>query len=179
MNATALPMLLTQELSFDPAQLGIAMSSCMFAVAAFGAVGMAPLTNLLGASGLTKVGLSLRAMSGFVIAAVVSVSFKNDGVMMQVIIASVSHGLASHALATGLTTQTTGVVGAQEQGALLGLEHGLFSLARIGGPEMGTALLAAGHGFWLVAGACGAIDVSLVAALLVTEWHLEQKSKFR
>jgi predicted MFS family arabinose efflux permease len=179
MHATALPMLLTQKLGFDPAQLGIAMSSSMFAIAAFGAAGMAPLTNMLGAAGLAKVGLGLRAILGFAIAAVVSVSFKHDGVMMQVIIASVLHALASHALATGLTTQTTGVVGAQEQGALLGLEHGLFSLARIGGPEMGTALLAAGKGFWLVAGACGAVDVSLVAALLITEWHLEQKPKFR
>jgi predicted MFS family arabinose efflux permease len=179
MHATALPMLLTQKLGFDPAQLGIAMSSSMFAIAAFGAAGMAPLTNMLGAAGLAKVGLGLRAILGFAIAAVVSVSFKHDGVMMQVITASVLHALASHALATGLTTQTTGVVGAQEQGALLGLEHGLFSLARIGGPEMGTALLAAGKGFWLVAGACGAVDVSLVAALLITEWHLEQKPKFR
>jgi predicted MFS family arabinose efflux permease len=179
MHATALPMLLTQKLGFDPAQLGIAMSSSMFAVAAFGAAGMAPLTSMLGASGLAKVGLGLRAILGFVIAAVVSVSFKHDGVMTHVIIASVLHALASHALATGLTTQTTGVVGAQEQGALLGLEHGLFSLARIGGPEMGTALLAAGKGFWLVAGACGAVDVSLVAALLITEWHLAQKPKLR
>jgi predicted MFS family arabinose efflux permease len=179
MHATALPMLLTQKLGFDPAQLGIAMSSSMFAVAAFGAAGMAPLTIMLGASGLAKVGLGLRAILGFAIAAVVSVSFKHDSVMMQVIIASVLHALASHALATGLTTQTTGAVGAQEQGALLGLEHGLFSLARIGGPEMGTALLAAGNGFWLVAGACGAVDVSLVAALLITEWHLKQKPKFR
>lgn len=179
MHATALPMLLTQKLEFDPAQLGIAMSSSMFAVAAFGAAGMAPLTNILGASGLAKVGLGLRAILGFVIAAVVSVSFKHDGIMMQVIIASVLHALASHALATGLTTQTTGVVGAQEQGALLGLEHGLFSLARIAGPEMGTALLAAGKGFWLVAGACGAVDVSLVAALLVTEWYHELKPKLR
>jgi predicted MFS family arabinose efflux permease len=179
MHATALPMLLTQKLGFDPAQLGIAMSSSMFAVAAFGAAGLAPLTSMLGAAGLAKVGLGLRAILGFVIAAVVSVSLKHDGVMMQVIIASVLHALASHALATGLTTQTTGVVGAQEQGALLGLEHGLFSLARIGGPEMGTALLAAGKGFWLVAGACGAVDVSLVAALLITEWHLAQKPKLR
>jgi predicted MFS family arabinose efflux permease len=179
MHATALPMLLTQKLGFNPAQLGITMSSSMFAVAAFGAAGMAPLTSMLGASGLAKIGLGLRAILGFVIAAVVSVSLEHDSVMKQVIIASVLHALASHALATGLTTQTTGVVSAQEQGALLGLEHGLFSLARIGGPEMGTALLAAGKGFWLVAGACGAVDVSLVAALLVTEWHLEQKPKLR
>jgi predicted MFS family arabinose efflux permease len=179
MHSTALPMLLTQKLGFDPAQLGIAMSSGMFAVAAFGAAGMAPLTSMLGASGLAKVGLGLRAILGLVIAGIVSVSFKHDDVMMQVIMATVLHALASHALATGLTTQTTGAVGAQEQGALLGLEHGLYSSARIGGPEMGAALLAAGKGFWLVAGACGAVDVSSLAVLFAAESRLAQKPKFR
>ena len=180
MYSTALPMLLTQKLHFDPAQLGLSMSSSMFAVAAFSAVGMAPLTNLLGASGLSKIGLGLRAVLGIVIALVVSATFGGDSVMMQVIVVSVLHALASHALATGLTTQTTGVVDAQEQGTLLGLEHGLFSLARIGGAPMGTALLAAGkEGFWLVASACGAVDISLVALLFLADSQISQKPKFR
>jgi fucose permease len=75
-------------------------------------------------------------------------------------------------LATGLTTQTTGAVANDEQGALLGLEHSLFSLARIAGPSIGTALLASvlddnkssnhRNGFWHVATCCAVIDVLLV-----------------
>lgn len=85
-----------------------------------------------------------------------------------------------HALATGLTTQrTTGAVDSKEQRSLLGLEHGLFSLARIGGPPLGTALLADGSGFWLVASACGAIDISLVAVLFAADGQLAQTPKFR
>ena len=62
----------------------------------------------------------------------------------QVCHASVLHALAAHILATSLTTQTTGLVAADEQGALLGLEHALFAGARVVGPIMGTSLLAAG-----------------------------------
>ena len=59
--------------------------------------------------------------------------------------ASVLHALAAHILATSLTTQTTGLVAADEQGALLGLEHALFAGARVVGPILGTSVLAAGR----------------------------------
>lgn len=162
MHATALPLVLTQKLGFEPSQLGLAMSASSFAVAAFGAVCMAPLTEMLGSPELSKLGMLLRAVMEGVIAAIVGAG----GQMPQVAAASVAHALASHALATSLTTQTTGGVDKSEQGALLGLEHSLFSLARIGGPYLGTSLLALGEGgFWSVALGCAAVDVTLVMAL--------------
>jgi predicted MFS family arabinose efflux permease len=165
MQSTALPLVLTQDLKFDPAQLGLVMSSSMFAVGALGAVGMAPLTRRLGAAGTSRAGLVLRMGLVLVMSAIVSKGGTGDSMQKQIMTVSVLHGLASHALATGLTTQTTGVVSAEEQGALLGLEHGLFSLARIGGPPLGTALLA--HGFWSVAAACSVTDLALLVVLLV------------
>ena len=74
MHSTALPLVLTQQLNFDPSQLGMSMSGSMFAVAAFGAVGMAPLTRTLGASGMARAGLVGRAVLGWVMAAIVSMA---------------------------------------------------------------------------------------------------------
>lgn len=171
-HSTALPLILTsQKMKFDPSQLGISMSTSMFSVAAFGAFAMAPLTKQLGAPGMTKMGLIMRALMGPVIAVIVAASNGNDRVVVaQIALASVFHALAAHSLATGLTTQTTGAVKKDEQGALLGLEHSLFSLARIVGPAMGTRLLAQSSSgeFWYVAGVCALVDIALVSFLLAT-----------
>ena len=169
MHSTALPMVLTQRLGFEPAQLGVSMSTSMFTVAAFGAVAMAPLAEWMGPPGMAQSGLLGRALLASFIALIVTTAVGNsDHVLMQVIVCGVLHALVSHVLSTGLTTQTTGAVDKTEQGALLGLEHGLFSLARIGAPPLGTTLLATGGGFWTVAIACGAVDVALVGILIST-----------
>ena len=89
---------------------------------------------------------------------------KMTSMSTQVCHASVLHALAAHILATSLTTQTTGLVAADEQGALLGLEHALFAGARVVGPIMGTSLLAAG-GVKTVAVVCAVVDVSLALTL--------------
>ena len=170
MHSTALPLVLTQQLGFEPSQLGLSMSGSMLVVAVFGAVGMAPLTNLLGAAGMTHSGLLGRAMLGCVMAGIVT-AVSNDSsssALIPIVSASILHALSSHALATGLTTQTTGAVDKKEQGALLGLEHSLFSLARIGGPTLGTTLLGLGSGLWSVELACGSLDLFLVTCLLGT-----------
>ena len=117
---------------------------------------------------MAKLGLLGRAFIGPVVAIIVSVASSNDRtVVIQIATVSVVHSLAAHSLATGLTTQTTGAVEKDEQGALLGLEHSLFSLARIAGPSMGTMLLAwdSNGAFWYVALCCAAIDLALVVGL--------------
>jgi MFS family permease len=168
MQSTALPLVLTQTLHFDPAQLGFTMSTSMFAVAAFGAFAMAPLTNLMGLSGMGQSGLILRACLTQLLTLIVTTSVGNDSnVVMRVVVASILHALASHVLATALTTQTTGIVSKTEQGALLGLEHGLFSLARVGAPPLASYLLIT-SGFWLVSLSCGTVDVALVVLLVAT-----------
>jgi OCT family organic cation transporter-like MFS transporter 18 len=165
MLSTAMPLVLTQNLKFDSSQLGMNMSSSMFAVAAFGAVAMAPLASHVGPPGMARIGLLCRALLETTLASIVSTASGNDfhGVL-RVVFVSILYALSSHALATGLTTQTTGVVDKTEQGALLGLEHGLFSLARIGAPPLSTYLLSKGS-FWYVAGACSLIDLALVGTL--------------
>ena len=169
MHATALPLILTQELHFAPALLGLAMSCSMMAVAAFGAVAAAPLTVWLGPHGLAQVGLTARVVWGSLLAVCVTTTATMGSSRNQVIIITwVLRELSSHALATGLTTQTTGAVTAKEQGSLLGLEHGLFSMARIVGPPLATLLLTQVGTFWAVAAACGGLDVLLIAILVQT-----------
>uniref|UniRef100_A0A7S3L6Q3 Major facilitator superfamily (MFS) profile domain-containing protein n=1 Tax=Amphora coffeiformis TaxID=265554 RepID=A0A7S3L6Q3_9STRA len=180
-HSTALPLVLTQDLNFEPALLGLAMSCSMFAVAAFGAVAMAPLTTWWGPDGLAQVGLISRILLGSWLALLVTSTVTDMYGQHQIILVSVLRELSSHALATGLTTQTTGAVTPEEQGALLGLEHGLFSLARIGGPPLATMLLTRVGTFWAVAGACGGLDVCLVAVLVAARNQISsgQKSKLK
>ena len=64
----------------------------------------------------------------------------NIGLAIATLI-SIFISLSSHVHATALTTLTTGIVVPNERGTILGLEHGLFSLARIAGPPLGTILL--------------------------------------
>jgi hypothetical protein len=169
MHSTSMPLVLTQQLSIEPSQLGLTMSASMMAVAGFGAIGMAPLTKALGPPRMTYVGLLGRAALGMSMAIVMSLAIgRGGGFWTQIVVVAVVHALFSHVLATGLTTQTTGAVASDERGALLGLEHSLFSLARICGPKIATSLLPFGGGLWAVETACGAFDVLLMAALIAT-----------
>ncbi len=176
MHSTAIPLVLTQSLKLEPSQLGISMSGSMMAVAVFGAIGMAPLTNALGPSRMTYTGLLGRASLGLVMAKIVSMDIGHlDSFLVRFICLAILHALASHTLATGLTTQTTGAVANDERGALLGLEHSLFSLARIGGPKIATYLLSLGNGLWPVATACGTSDVMLTVVLIATALPLSKR----
>jgi MFS transporter, OCT family, solute carrier family 22 (organic cation transporter), member 18 len=170
---TALPIVLTQQLHFDPAALGLMMSSSMFVSAAFGVVGIHMVTQALGAIGMIQWSLLLRPVLNFFVAAIVTSSITPMKIVTTpmsttslMIVTTTLRGLASHALSTGLTTRSTGIVTSQEQGTLLGLEHGLFSMARIAGPTFGTGIYTmAGNSFWAVAVACGCTDISLLAVL--------------
>jgi len=169
MYSTTVPLVLTQKLKYDPAALGFSMSTVMLAVAVFGATGIGSLIQFLTAPGVSRLALLCRSVIVLLLATVVTVGIgpaTRFTVEAQVLVTNVMHGIATHALATSITTQTTRQVESGEQGSLLGLEHGLFSLARIGGPTLGTTLLSTGeNGFWSVALACGAIDVALAALL--------------
>lgn len=181
---TALPIVLTQQLHFDPAALGIMMSSSMFASAAFGVVGIHMVTKMLGAIGMIQWSLLLRPVLNFFVATIVSSSITpmefvptSLTTTTLMIITTTLRGLSSHALSTGLTTRSTGIVSTQEQGTLLGLEHGLFSMARIAGPTLGTGIYTwTGNSFWAVAVACGCTDVSLLAVLTRVTWHINSSN---
>jgi len=181
MHSTVIPLVLTQTLKFGPQQLGFLMSCGMFAVATFGAFAMAPLTKTVGSFGMMNTGLLVRSVLGLIMAGMIVVyssllertTITIEFMLMQIIVVSVLHALSQHVLATGLTTQTTGSVDKDEQGSLLGLEHSLFSLARIGGPAMGTTLLGLG-GMLPVEITCGSLDILMAVSLSIM---LPQSSK--
>mmetsp|Transcript_42956 Transcript_42956/g.64748 ORF Transcript_42956/g.64748 Transcript_42956/m.64748 type:complete len:492 (-) Transcript_42956:555-2030(-) len=184
-HSTALPLILSQQLNFDPSQLGIGMSIASFSVALFGAVGVSPLVSTFGVQWLARVGLVFRGVSSVIAAIVITAAaaaaalstatVASSRLVRDLAAVSVIHALSSHALATSLTTRTTGSVTVEERGALLGLEHGLFAIARIAGPALGTAILSAGYGgkkvgggsFWSIALTCLFIDLGLVNSLLM------------
>jgi hypothetical protein len=187
MHQTALPLVLTQRLRYDPAALGAVLSTSMLSVAAFGAVGVAPLIRLFDAPRAVRWGLLSRSV--LVLAMALAVSRSNyaggggstsssPGAVLRFAVSAfnVLVSVASHVLATGLTTITTGTVGRDEQGALLGLEHGLFSLARVAGPPAGMLLLSTA-GFGTVALGCGLLDAGLVALLLAASPMVADKDK--
>ena len=139
---------------------------------------MAPLANWLGPPGMARTGLTIRSVLIVFYGLVVTSATGNDQhTLIRIVAVSILHALSSHVLATGLTTQTTGGVAKSEQGALLGLEHALFSLARIGAPPLATALLTSSFGFWTVALASAMIDVLLVALLVATAEQVAQGHK--
>jgi len=106
---------------------------------------------------------------------------------MMATLASVAVSLSSHIHATSLTTLTTGSVSTEERGAVLGLEHGLFSMARVVGPPLGTTLLSHGpalfgfmnelgtDGLWRVVLVCILMDFVLMMLLKV--WSTRQHTK--
>jgi predicted MFS family arabinose efflux permease len=167
---TTLPIVLTQDLKFEPTSLGILMSCSMLATAIFGAVVVGPLMNTIRAAGMTYNGLIFRACLGCLMAYSISVTVDDTTIIWtslrhQLVGISILHAMATHSIATGLTTQTTGAVDSNEQGVLLGLEHGLFSIARVFGPPVGINLLLF-YDFVSVASLCGVIDILLVILLM-------------
>lgn len=184
MFSTTLPLVFSQQLKFEASQLGLGMSVSMFSVAVFSAVFMAPMASFIGPDGMATLGLVGRicmipSMALIVSMAKQSYNVNSRVVVMEVVIISFFQALSDHSLATGLTTQTTGAVEKDEQGSLLGLEHSLFSLARIVGPSLGTMLLASEYsnldGFVLVASCCAVIDMLLMTFLFFTQRNKQPK----
>ncbi|KAL3817802.1 hypothetical protein ACHAXA_002669 [Cyclostephanos tholiformis] len=186
---TILPLILISGLRVTTSQLGAFMSASSLAVAAFSAVGMIPAMRCVGneSDRLARAGIGCRLVSlilfgmtcSLVIMAdraesksdVVDIAMapSNFGLYVTTL-ASVAVSLSSHVHATALTTLVTGTVSPDERGTILGLEHGLFSLARIVGPPLGTTLLSwststGAEGLWTVIAACVIMDVVLMACL--------------
>jgi MFS family permease len=155
--STILPLILTNQLRFSPSDLGYFMSLSSLSVAAFAAVGISPAMFLLGnrPDRLALWGMGCRFVTLLVFGASVShtlsvlrspeeephaVSSKK-GTILAVTAACIVISLASHVHAISLTTLTTGSVPSRDRGAILGMEHGIFSMAQIVGPPLGTMLL--------------------------------------
>jgi OCT family organic cation transporter-like MFS transporter 18 len=190
--STILPLVLANKLKFSSAELGYFMSASSLSVAVFACVGITPAMKLADnrSDRLSCWGVGFRALSLILFGGIVShhITTTTDlkvgsKTLLASTLASIAVSLASHAHATSLTTLTTGSVSPDERGAILGLEHGLFSMARIVGPPLGTTLLSLGptillggaDGLWRVVTACVTIDFVLVALLKV--WSTWQHSE--
>ena len=177
--STVLPLVLANRMQFTTAQLGYYMSASSVSVAIFSAVGMGPLMKAARgrAEHLASLGIGLRCLSmvafGFLVSALVPSSARGDGGdatatwgLAATALSSIAMSLSSHTHATSLTTLITGSVSVEERGAVVGLEHGLFSCARIVGPPLGAALLSRSEsGLWSVIAICLVMDVVLMMRL--------------
>lgn len=168
------------------------LSASSISVALFAAVGISPAMRSVGnrSDRLAFVGIGCRlvaiigfglvaswAMSSLAVETEEEIAIPTKGLVFTTL-ASVAVSLSSHMHATSLTTLTTGSVSAEQRGAILGLEHGLFAAARIVGPPLGTTLLSWGpfsgflrdlgaDGLVRVIVACAVMDVLLMALLRV------------
>ena len=179
--STILPLILANKLHFKTTQLGYFMSASSLSVAAFAAICIKPLMSYVGdqPDKLAFTGILCRLLSivsfGLVVTHVMS-AYEEEILNTWLIIttcSSVAVSLSSHMHATSLTTLTTGTVSREERGAIIGLEHGLFSMARIVGPPLGTALLSRGpslfsadaDGLWRVIFVCVVMECALMTCL--------------
>ena len=196
--STILPLILANNLNFTTAELGYYMSANSFSVAVFACVGIGPSLKVVGdrADRLAFWGIAIRAISfvffGIVVTQILF-SMKKDATneiaisnssLVTTTLASIAVSLASHAHATSLTTLTTGSVTSDERGAILGLEHGLFSMARVAGPPLGTTLLSLkgpsffrlkSIGMWIVISVCVLLDILLL--VLIKVWSRRQHNR--
>ena len=198
---TVLPLVLVNKLHLNTSQLGYFMSASSLSVAVFASFGLSFSMSLVGnrSDKLASLGIANRIVSIVCFGGVVSWCLlhlrvdetkENEHLMVPkegiwvATIASIAVSISSHMHATSLTTLTTGAVSAEQRGAILGLEHGLFSLARVVGPPFGTYLLSrpvmsefmveSGFaGIWGVISACVIMDAILFVCLRL--WSGKQK----
>ena len=202
--STILPLILANNLNFTTAELGYYMSANSLSVAVFACVGIGPSMKVMGdrADQLAFWGVAMRSISfvtfGLVVAQIMTNMTEdatNDGMaignssLVTTTLASIAVSLASHAHATSLTTLTTGSVSSDDRGAILGLEHGLFSMARVVGPPLGTTLLSSrgpslfglnsinAVGMWMVISVCVLMDLLLLALMKV--WSRRQPNNMQ
>ena len=147
------PIILKDQFKVTPATMGLAMSVQAIMNAIVGGFGLGPLTAAFAESYIVSACLlGLAVGFGGLVPASLTTShwpWVGLGVVLSVL---------GHTLATVLTSQSTARVGPDEKGTLLGLEHGLFSAARICTPAGGVALLRAG----------GPIAISVMCAAIST-----------
>ncbi len=185
---TVLPLLLMNRLHLDTSQLGLFMSASSLSVAIFASVGIAPFMSFVGnrSERLAILGMSGRIISVLCFGGIVSWSLLDlkESLWLATAVSAVI-SISSHMHATSVTTLTTGAVTVNERGAVLGLEHGLFSLARVIGPPLGTFLLgssklfmseSSSDGIWGVISACVIMDLILLL-LCLRYWSSNQTTQ--
>ncbi|KAJ1454230.1 major facilitator superfamily domain-containing protein [Pelagophyceae sp. CCMP2097] len=155
---TAMPLQL-RDAGFDEKWMGFSMSAQAFFVAFGAAFAIGPLVHACGAKDLLRLALLGKAL---VVAAMALALFFGRGLALALTVLNVLDACASHVLATTLTTLSTGAVLPAEQGLLIGLEHFVFSAARVVGPSLGIEIVQRAS-FSILAALCAGFNALLLA----------------
>ena len=204
---TVQPLVLVNKLQLDTSQVGFFMSASSLSVAAFASFGISSSMSFVGdrSDRLASVGISFRIVSMVIFGVVVSWCLNNlvdldatkDSQSVEIptiglwlaTVSSIAISISSHMHATSLTTLLTGSVSVEHRGAILGLEHGLFSLARVVGPPLGTTLLSRPNvmdkvnihdgltGIWGVI--CAGIMMDSILLLSLRRWSGKHDAKIK
>ena len=170
--ATTIPLML-RDLGFNEKHLGFGMAATTIIVAVNQGVAIGPLFRRFGTA-LPAVALMLKPLG----IGAIAVAHRSGPLC---VVATAACRAVAHVLATSLTTATTGLVNANDQGTLLGIEHGLFAAARVLGPILGTTILTTRGGFPAVCVVCAAIDalVALSFPTMVSRLSEDSSTGFR
>jgi hypothetical protein len=160
MASAAFPLILKNNYGMDEKQLGFSMSSMSACNAVVNGLFLAPIVRMVGGELKTVITYCILAMAAlFALQAVVSTpaalafSPALSGGMYEYLGLSFLLSIFQYVLSTTITGESTARVGPDGKGTLLGLEHSLFSLARVGAPQAGVMLLKTG-GVSAVSAAC-------------------------
>lgn len=166
----AQPIILKDLYGMREAGMGGIMSASSLCNAVTGAFAVGPLTKYFGSGTLVTICLCLIT-AGYAVQVAIGpgstvLSFlmvalpSSMPLMAPFVVASIAQTAAAFAMGTAFTAVSTLAVPNNLKGTLLGVEHGLFSFARVGVPSLGTYLLALG-GIPAVCGICGFLTLSV------------------
>ena len=161
MAQAAFPLILKDIYHMKEAALGITMSVMSAYNGFINGFLLGPALNLLGGNALALIGYCILSMC---ILSAAQAAFGLPSIAMMTmgegmyafIVISFLLSMAQYVLATTITSESTTRVDANAKGTLIGLEHALFSGARVFAPQVGVLLLTNG-GVPAVSGACAAV----------------------
>lgn len=185
MASSTQSVILKNELSFSEAELGFFVS-CQFAFGGF-ANGflLAPVTRLMGGRAHLVVRNCVAVMAlGYICQAglrsqTLGLLSMLEGVVQTYTFIGVAMFLSifQYSLGTSITAESTQLVPEDMKGTLIGMEHGIFSAARILTPSLGILILNASGAGALYA-TCGGIFLAVFAAWIpVSERFLPRDQK--
>ena len=145
MYTACLPLVYKNVYGASPAVLGtvMAVTSIINALAGLFAVGW--VSSCLGERNAIRIAINVLAV-GYL--CIIGVLYVRDGggalaSVYPLVVLNVLLSVVGHSMATLVTSQSTSLVGEHDKGAVIGIEHALFSLARVASPSIGVVLMEA------------------------------------
>lgn len=169
-NSTVFPLVMKNTYHYDEKGLGFAMSLLSLVNGAVNAFLIGPFTALLGGSLGRVIEVSI---AGLMFGSLAQSLLTQESILdsfFQLVAGRTGddHGAAAYLacslflsgcqylLGTTITAESTSVVPRADRGTLLGIEHALFSLARVSSPQIGIKTMN-GYGIHVVSYLCAAV----------------------